>query len=211
MATTRTSPYRGPLSPQLGADVSAAALRNAHRLIRDAEILVAAERWASAISLAVLAIEEAAKAEMVRLLVSARPEDLKDAWRAFRGHDFKQKSFTDAIRRAAAKMPKPIDPDLEPLDEMLSLLKELGFYVDIKRDGQGYAEPGDGSALDTPAAAVFVDIAMRRVEGTRASGLRDLELWYQHVGPGEKDEFLPAELAILNWEAAMKAEGLELP
>ena len=87
-------------------EISAAALRNAKRLIGDAEILLAAGRHATVVALAVLAIEEATKAEMVRLIVSApTPELRKEAWRAFRNHEFKQSSVIGAVRRAIEARP----------------------------------------------------------------------------------------------------------
>jgi AbiV family abortive infection protein len=83
----RTQPYEGPLSPKLAAEVSAAALRNADRLIEDAQILLIAGRWPSAVSLAVLAIEEAAKADLVhRIVLAAEPDARKRLDAALKNH-----------------------------------------------------------------------------------------------------------------------------
>ncbi|WP_429506530.1 AbiV family abortive infection protein [Pseudomonas moraviensis] len=59
-----------------------AALRNAARLAKDARLLIDADRLPSAVSLAILCIEEAGKISILRSLAFAENEqDLKTEWR----------------------------------------------------------------------------------------------------------------------------------
>jgi AbiV family abortive infection protein len=142
MTRSRTPQYRGPLSPKLAADVSAASLRNANRLIEDARVLISAGRYPTAVSLSVLAIEEATKADMVRLIVSARTAELlKQAWQAFRNHASRQNAFMTEVMHHVSRNPDWLQPELGSPEEMLSLFKELGFYVDLTPKGQDFDEP----------------------------------------------------------------------
>jgi AbiV family abortive infection protein len=63
---------------------------NAERLLNDAELLYENGRYASAVGLAVLAVEEAGKEAMLRSLALARnANELKEAWRDYRTHTSK--------------------------------------------------------------------------------------------------------------------------
>jgi AbiV family abortive infection protein len=84
------SPYRGELSPRQVADGINAAIENAIRLLKDAEILFEAKRYPSAASLAALAIEEVGKSPILRSLAVARnAEAIKKGWKAYRSHQTK--------------------------------------------------------------------------------------------------------------------------
>ena len=70
-------PYRGRLTPAQLADGMNAAVENGRRLLRDADLMLANERWATALQLAVLAIEEFGKVGILRglALAVARADD----------------------------------------------------------------------------------------------------------------------------------------
>ena len=208
MSRSRSPLYRGPLSPELASEVSAAALRNARRLIADAEVLVAANRLPTAVSLAVLAIEEATKAELVRLIVSASTSHLKEAWQQFRGHDAKQSLFIKSVLDFAENNPEVLKPELGPLEEMLSVFKELGLYVDLFPNGQGYDDPTT-HFTDAQKVKRIVGIAAEHVRQSRSFSLRAMQLWRDCVGPKRPSDLRTEEQAIERWKSAMKAEGLE--
>jgi len=204
MNQPRTPLYRGSLSPKLAAEVSAAALRNAHRLIEDARVLVSACRYPTAITLAVLAIEEATKAELVRLIVSAtKPKVLKEAWQAFRNHAIRQSDFMREVLSVVSANPELVKPDLGPIEEMLTVFKELGLYVDLTPNGEDYDEPARRLGNAAEHAKVFVDIAARFVGGKTAASVRAMELWLEHLGSAQTAG------ALARWKAAMEAEGLK--
>jgi AbiV family abortive infection protein len=82
--------FRGTLGAQQVADGMNAAYRNAKRLVDDARLLFDAGRFPSAASLAVLAIEEAGKASILRRLACAPDQDTaRQAWREYRSHTAK--------------------------------------------------------------------------------------------------------------------------
>src|SRR5262249_43875544 len=151
--------------------LSNAALRNAKRLVEDAQILLAAKRWPTAVSLAVLAIEEAAKAEMVRLIVSAStPETLQQAWRTFRSHEFKQTRVIELVRKVAERRPELITPEDGPIERAMSLFKERGFYVDMDPVGHDWHEPGEFSEQteeEQEASELMVQLAAMIVASSR--------------------------------------------
>ena len=101
-------------------------------------------------------------------------------------------------------------PDDGPVDRLLADLKDIGFYVDIGAGGHGYHEPGDGpnDVLMADAAGIL-KLFSKIVNNSRASSVRALELWRDHVGPSMARGESEAEAAMVAWQAAMDAEGLE--
>jgi AbiV family abortive infection protein len=61
-------------------DFALASVRNARRLLEDADLLLRRGRWPSAYSLAVLAFEEAGKAWMC-ITAMMVPDDVRPEWR----------------------------------------------------------------------------------------------------------------------------------
>src|ERR1700712_243598 len=85
-----SNPYAGPLSAGEIAAGMNAALRNARRLLYDAQLLFAAHRFPSACSLAILSIEESGKLPVLREIGVARDADeAKGAWKRYRTHQAK--------------------------------------------------------------------------------------------------------------------------
>ena len=127
-----------------------AALRNARDLLDDAGVLIDHERWPRACSLAVLALEEAAKAYLCGLLPVLPPEEAADifAWpfaEMNRGHEIKLgiAGVVNHMLRyftGGPEAPRSLAPALEALEAGSredNELKQRGFYV-------GY---GDGQVL----------------------------------------------------------------
>jgi AbiV family abortive infection protein len=127
--------YRGRLSAaQIAAGMNAAA-KNARRLVEDAATLLAAGRFPTAASLATLAIEEAGKISILRMLALATSDaEAAEAWKDFRSHTRKNSAWL--LPQLAATGARKLD-DFRPLfDEasdhpfMLDQIKQLGFYTD---------------------------------------------------------------------------------
>jgi AbiV family abortive infection protein len=79
--------YRGKLSPKQIAEGMNAAARCAKRLYEDAETMLAAGRFPTACSLAILSIEEAGKMSVLRELSCATNKArLNVAWRRYGDH-----------------------------------------------------------------------------------------------------------------------------
>ena len=89
MATTKRplAMFEGRLTPSKVADGINAAERNAKRLAEDARLLLEAKRFPSAAALAILAVEEAGKAHVLRGLSMAKSDDeAKKIWKEYRSH-----------------------------------------------------------------------------------------------------------------------------
>ena len=88
MSSVRTlESYRGKLSPSEIAEGMNAARENALRLAEDAELLLEQGRFPSAVSLAILSIEETGKVRVLREFSLARTDkERSTSWRAYRTH-----------------------------------------------------------------------------------------------------------------------------
>ncbi|WP_437412965.1 AbiV family abortive infection protein [Sinorhizobium meliloti] len=84
---SKLTQYKGPLTPSQAAEGIALARANAARLIADAELLLESDRHASATALAILAIEELGKVQVIKIIALQSGEaELKQAWRDYRSH-----------------------------------------------------------------------------------------------------------------------------
>ena len=126
--------YKGKLN---AADIAAgmnAAIKNARRLFNSAEILFENKDYATAVSLAILAIEEAGKTSILREISLATDETLlKKCWKEYRSHIQKTKTWNmiDYIRRESVKLQDfkgMFNPD-NISSNQLDQVKQIGFYT----------------------------------------------------------------------------------
>lgn len=162
-----------------------AAGRNAARLLEDADRLAAAGSHPSAVALAILAIEEAAKEDILAALATW-PEEAKVFWKAFRWHvDKNTLGFVPLLHYRA----------LSPLEELIWLhehaderyfdeMKWSGLYVDLL-GGDGGPFWWDPATLTQDHSHFFISIA-RRVVQPRSVSAAEVELMQQHVRPKEQ-------------------------
>ncbi len=104
MKSTKLDAYRGPLDCAQAAEGINAANANARRLAADAQTLLDAGSYASAVSLAALAIEESGKVSILRAIVLAEDEQsLKLEWKRYRSHTSKNCHwiFADLVAKGA--------------------------------------------------------------------------------------------------------------
>jgi AbiV family abortive infection protein len=117
-----------------------AAIANAQRLAEDAQLLLDAERFPSAASLAILALEEAGKVIILRQLFSSGSEkELSENWRRYRRHS--EKNFfalmPDLVRQGARELHQfrtIFTKDTESHRATYDTVKQLGFYTDCCGD-----------------------------------------------------------------------------
>lgn len=117
-----------------------AAAANARRLAEDAKLLLDGGRFPTAISLALLAIEEAAKPSIIReILVAQDEKPLKTAWQRYRRHTDKNyiALMTQLVSPGARQLHqfrslflKESEPDRQIVDS----IKQVGFYTDCYRE-----------------------------------------------------------------------------
>lgn len=206
--SSRLLQYRGGLTAQQAAEGIALARSNAARLIQDAEILLEANRHPSAIALAILAIEELGKVQVLKIIVlQANEATLKQAWKDYRSHRAKnvqwilpalaaQGARTLAQVRAAAD----IDGDHTM---MLDTIKQLALYTDCFNAAPRWSDPS--LAVD-PAFADAILAVAKVLNRDAATSVRELELWIELVGPYYKTASMVE--ALLRWQQAMFDEGL---
>ena len=94
MSKTNLSQFQGELNAAQIASGMNTAVRNARRLIDDAKLLLNAGRYPTAVSLAVLSIEESGKVSVLRQIAIAPDEEArKRAWKAYRSHRSKNAAW----------------------------------------------------------------------------------------------------------------------
>jgi AbiV family abortive infection protein len=140
-------PYRDKLSPKQVADGMSAASRNAKRLLEDAEILLKAKRYPTAVSIAILAIEEVGKCPILRSLATAKNgEMLKEGWKAYRSHRTKNVMWLFPLYVLSGVRTldgfRPLFDENSKHKERLDDLKQGGFYTDCLGKGS-WANPED--------------------------------------------------------------------
>ena len=125
------------------------SFRNSNELFEDAELLKRHKRYARALSLAILSLEELSKVILlIELLFNSKKDDLKwkKWWRAFTSHQFKQLTWGTYKEYSKEKLcltyKDNYPTDFQPL---LEKFKELGFYVSFvgKPLGNKFIEPND--------------------------------------------------------------------
>ena len=165
----KSGSYTGALSPADVVAGMAAARRNARQLAEDAQSLLDQGRWASALSLAVLSIEESGKVGVLRRLSTAsEASDLRAAWACYRSHRRKLgqplglgKVFApNALQCLTDVVTEAVDRHAKTVASM-DASKQAGFYTDCVRD------PSDRPLWVEPMTAINPDHA-RSVVGCAA-------------------------------------------
>lgn len=201
--------FKNHLSYSQIADGMNAACDNARRLVEDAEILFDSQRYPSAVSLAILSIEESGKTAILREMATAQDGTaLKAAWRSYRSHTKKNVAWIlpDLVRNGARKLDE-FDQISNPQGdhpELLDNLKQIGFYTDCL--GQAHwSVPSE--VIDESTAKSILSVA-QILSKKRIHTEREIELWVAHVGPAKQGTLERQKKAVFDWFKAMEAEGL---
>jgi AbiV family abortive infection protein len=200
--------YRGPLSALQAAEGMNAAARNARRLAEDAKLLLASERFPSAASLAILALEECGKVVILReLLIADSQKELSDNWRRYRKHTEKNyfALMPDLVRLGAKKLDEFRNLFTKETDSQRALydaVKLLGFYTDCYGDAH-WSIPA--AVIDASLAAQLVSFAETFTKEKDPVTVKELELWIFHMSGGATLE------KLLKWCSAMVEAGLKPP
>lgn len=199
--------FRGRLTPTDIAKGINAANCNARRLVADAEILLAAQRYPTATALAILSIEESGKVPILRAIsVETDEKLLKEAWTAYRNHKLKNRMWVlpDLVLQGARYLLdfKEIINDQAEHPAILDAIKQICFYTDCYGN-KNWSNPTN--IIDDSLAKQLIKTA-KIFCSFRDVTPREIELWVTIVGPvwrtdGMKD-------ALLQWHQAMIKEGL---
>jgi AbiV family abortive infection protein len=206
--TARLTYYKGALSPTQAADGIALARRNATRLIADAELLLESDRNPSSAALAILAIEELGKVQVIkRIVLQLDSNDLKKAWKDYRSHSAKNVMWIlPQLVAEGARTMLQLRPATEIDGEhtkILDSVKQLSFYTDCFNDKPRWSDPVeavDGALAESVIATAKI---LNQVEEIT---VRELELWVHHVRPHFDKQTMPQ--AVINYQKSLFEEGL---
>jgi AbiV family abortive infection protein len=199
--------YSGPLGPPQIAEGIAAAQSNARRLIEDAKVLLEAGRFPSASALAILAMEERGKVQILkRLALVSEPAEVKLVWREYRSHRAKNAGWIIPTlvgqgARTMHALSDAVDADGEHAG-LLDALKQISFYTDCLGDGH-WSVPDE--VVDEEVARSMIASATA-MWGANEVTVREVELWGEIVGPFYNRPGMIE--AVLRWQASMIEEGL---
>lgn len=178
-----------------------AALGNARRLIRDAELLFENERYPSALSLSILSIEEAGKIPILRNLLTCPNDRAKELWKDYRSHRAKNTAWVvPQLVQNGARTLYGLREALNAAGEhtaILDILKQISFYTDFvgKRN---WTKPAD--VIDKNLAQTILQTAKILVKDGEVT-LEENQLWIKHLGPNSLRGMSQAGLADYFLEA----------
>lgn len=190
-------PYRGRLSAEQLAEGMTAANHNAARLLGDALSLQDAGRHVSATALAILAVEETAKEEILRALATW-PAEAKVFWRAFESHkqkgDLAAVAWLDESTGIFAKLAMLLALATGAVGQGMDHAKWRALYVDCleSRTGITWWRP---ELFDANVAGALIQTAQRVVSRRVIRG-DEVRILIKHVAPvagGSWDELNQAQ------------------
>ena len=193
-----SGPYREELTPEQLAEGMTAANHNAARLLDDAEILMAGEHWASSAALAVYAIEETAKEEILRALATW-PTEARAFWRAFTSHkdksDLAAMAWVGSETSVMALLAVTLLIPLGVVGKGVEGLKWRALYVDCLAGPSGTVW-WNPERFGRDAADMMLESA-RRVVRRRVVSPEEVRILIRHMSP----------LAGAAWDEVNAAQG----
>lgn len=201
--------WKNSLKPSQIATGMNAASENALRLIEDAEILFSSCRYPSALSLAILSIEESGKISVLRELALAKNgKDVKEAWKSYRSHTKKNASwiFAELVSKGARKLEDFRELFREDADHpaLLDSLKQVSFYTDCLGKAH-WSQPSEIVESDTAKSVIGI---ARLMSSNKKYTEREVELWKIHMQPVWKGPMEPMKKALNEWFESMVEEKL---
>lgn len=209
MTNKKLNSYKGRLSPEQIAQGMNAAIQNAKRLWEDAALLLESGRFPSAVSLAILSIEESGKTSILRQLAVAKDDkELADCWRDYRSHT--KKNVTWLLPQLVMEGARHLDDFRLLFDKtsdhpfLLDQMKQLGFYTDCLGSAH-WSNPIH--TVDELLARQLVQIAKLFIQKETVTK-QEIELWIKHVGPVWMTDDTRMRQALVTWYQEMQQVGL---
>lgn len=197
------------ISVKLAAEISNGAIENAKSLYEDAKLLFDNEKFARAISLAILSIEESGKPSIIRnLVLEDDPKEISNLWKSYRRHQDKNSMWIvpELIFKGARKledMRKVVDKNSDHT-QTLDNLKQLCFYSDVFTKGK----------LSLPNKVATKDVAFSILEVAKSSiketivTEESLEIWVKHLKPVWKKEMNKMKEGLNNCYLELESRNL---
>lgn len=191
-------PYRGLLSAELLAHGMTVANVNAARLLADAETLLTNGRYTSAAALAMTAIEEMAKEDILRAL-AVWPAEAETFWNAFRSHarkgDLGAVAYVDPNATPVEWLAHVVLTPVGVFGRRMEIAKWRALYVDcvVVNGAPSWWSPLD---FNEDEARRTVELA-RRLVSARVISVDDVQILIRHMAP----------VAGASWGEVHRAQG----
>ena len=200
--------YRGTLTPAQAAKGIEVAVENANGLLADAELLLENERWARACALAILAIEELGKVDLLRsLLVATTDKSLREGWKAYRSHRAKNVRWIVPTLAGAAGRWRADFASIPDEDTALTAerIKQGSLYTDCRGDCR-FAR----ASAPQWVAEFFVVSARKLIpaEPGAMTSADELEIWTRHMRPVWGSSVQRMKAALMACFAETDARGV---
>jgi AbiV family abortive infection protein len=204
----KSGQYRGRLTSAEIAEGMNVARENGVRLAKDARLLFENERYASALALVILSIEETGKESVLRgLAVASDDKELIERWKDYRSHTKKNAHWI--LLSMVSKGARRLD-DFLPMfyanaehTEMLDNLKQLCLYTDSFRKGVW-------SVPEKVISKELVNGLLRVAEifcQTREITTEEIDLWIQYLKP-VWNSTVKRERGLIEFDNEMRRRGL---
>jgi AbiV family abortive infection protein len=173
-----------------------AAMKSGARLLDDAQMLAAAGRHPSAVAIAVLAIEEIAKSDILAALaVWPDPKDQAEIWRMFTTHvDKNTLGFVPLLQNtsAAERLVWLTEHGAEPYFDHM---KWSGLYVDVLRGVDGRPFCWKPETLTAEQSAFFIHVA-ESVVRVRTVAAEEIDLMRAMLHPMRGQSMLDVDREV---------------
>lgn len=202
--------YKGRLDAVGVAAGMNAARKNANRLLVSAKVLFDNGDYASAVSLAVLAVEEAGKVSILRgIALTTDEEQLKKLWKNYRSHTEKTRLWDIAnyIGRGKIKLEDFRDlfsPD-NASSKILDQIKQVGFYTDCFGHAH-WSIPAE--IIDKSFAEHILQMASSHCKTGKEISVKEIELWIECLSPVWMKSMEEMKQGLVTWRKKMLEAGL---
>jgi len=167
------------------------------------------QRYASALALAVLSIEETGKDPVLRgLCVASDAKQLRERWKDYRSHTSKNALWPllyllqKGARRAEDFLPM-FEPDADH-PRMLETVKQISLYTDTFKKGL-WSLP---EQKITPELAKSMVLLAEIFSNTRETTIQEIELWILYMKPVWSGPDAERDKAQIEWDKEMRRTGL---
>jgi len=207
----RDKQYKSVISPKQAADGIKISSENANSLFTDAKLLFQNNRFERTVTLAILAIEEAGKVNILRgILTEDDPKELKKKWQDYRKHTAKNVMwhFPRLVADGARNLEDfkfLFDPSNDHPQE-LENIKQLSAYTDAFTNCK-WSNPKD--VIDKALAKTILRVAEIMVEKTsHMTTEKELEIWVKHMKPTKGVGMVDSKAALINCYKEAEELGL---
>jgi len=188
------------------------AVENARRLYADARLLLTNRRYASAVALAILAIEESGKVPILLDIASTQDaEMLRRFWRDYRSHTSKNAHWVLPFGEDfGAKTPEALFDLYESgrHRQLLDEMKQRSIYTDRGAEG-GWEHPD--KSVPPEFAKYFVERAQMAVASWKALSPAQVAQYREVVGPRQEQAAREYEDARRRFTDEARRRGFKVP